>query len=76
MFLAMLAHDVCQIYYTHQPPKRGCHLQLHVLTRCEARLPYLPFIVGAIFGCPKGPLGWDRIRCNDLSRRARMAVAF
>jgi len=74
--LAMPTCDVCQGYCIHQPPKQGCHLQLQVLARCEARLSSQPLNVWAIFGCPKGALGRQKMRCTNLSKLARMAVVF
>ncbi len=76
MLLVMPVGNVCQGYRTRQPPKRGCHLQLQVLARCETRLPSQPPIVWAIFGCAVGALGRHRMRCTGPSRRARMATVF
>jgi hypothetical protein len=58
----MLAGDVCQGYHTHQPPKQGCHLQLLVPVRCDARLPLQPLTIWAIFGFLEGHL--DNRKCD------------
>jgi len=59
--LVMSIGDVCQGYHTHQPPKRGCHLQLQVPARCETRLSFQPPVVWVIFGCPKGAFRRQRM---------------
>jgi hypothetical protein len=74
--LTMPTSDVCQRYRTHQPPKRGCHLQFQVPTRCETRLSSQPPTIWIIFGCPKGALGRQRMWCTNPSGRARMAATF
>jgi hypothetical protein len=58
LLLAMPVDDVCKGYRTHQPPKQWCHLQLQVPARCETKLSSQPPTIWAIFGCPKGALGW------------------
>jgi hypothetical protein len=60
--LAMPTGDVCQGYRMHQPPKRRCHLQFQVPTRCETRLPSQLPIIWIIFGCLEGRL--DSKECD------------
>jgi hypothetical protein len=71
MLIAMLTSNICQGYRTHQPPKRRCHLQFQVPTRCETRLPSQPLLFGLYLDALEGHL--DGRKC-DASALANVHV--
>jgi hypothetical protein len=54
---AMYAKDIVHINH----PSEGITTNFRLLARCEARLPFKPPIVWAIFGCHGGALKWQRM---------------
>jgi len=53
----MYAKDIVCINH----PSEGVTSSFKCQQRCEAKLSSQPHIVWAIFGCPRGALGWQRI---------------